>query len=344
MKVAVIGGTGFISSRLVAMLLERGHEVTVLTRGASEAPPGLEGARFVQGSRHDPAVLRDLARSAEWDLVYDMIAYRPEESRAAGEAFAGYVDRFVHCSTISVYMVSNEVRCPITEDQDKAPLMPHFLRNPFGMDYGILKRECEDVLWAMHAAGSLSVAMVRPTFVCGPRDPMRRDWFWIERILDGGPLLVPGSGDHAFQSVYVDDVASAFVAAGLREEAPGNAFNIAGNEIFSLRDYLAALSTLLGREPEIVTVPQDEFDRWPYSVGRGVDVFPFNTRRTAVFSLDRVRHELGVRLTPFDEWMPGTIEWYLAQAESSAGYEHRQEEIEWARFVHGANNAWTAEE
>ena len=33
--------------------------------------------------------------------------------------------------------------------------------------------------------------MLRPTFVCGPNDPAKRDFFWIERILD---KIVEGRG------------------------------------------------------------------------------------------------------------------------------------------------------
>jgi nucleoside-diphosphate-sugar epimerase len=67
-------------------------------------------------------------------------------------------------------------------------------RNPFGMDYGINKRRCEEVIWESYSKSGLPVTVIRPTFVCGPEDPARRDYFWIERILDGKPLLVPGSG------------------------------------------------------------------------------------------------------------------------------------------------------
>jgi nucleoside-diphosphate-sugar epimerase len=332
MKSLVIGGTGFISGRLVAMLAGAGHAVTTLTRGIAPAPNHDTPVRMVRGERSDEALLRRLA-GEDWDVVFDMIAYEPDESRLVGEAFAGSTGRLVHCSTISVYMVSDRVQCPVTEDQDQAPLMPHFPRNPFGMDYGIRKRQCEEVLWSMHARGELEVTMLRPTYVCGPRDPVRRDWFWIERILDGGPLLVPGSGDHAFQSVFVDDVARAFLTASSLPSAAGRAYNVAGREIFSLNEYLRALAEMLGREADLVHVPQHTFDAWQFSTADGVDVFPFNTRRTAVFSLDRTGTELGLALTPFQEWMPSTIGWFVGRGKPSPGYEHRRDEIALARSL-----------
>jgi nucleoside-diphosphate-sugar epimerase len=332
MKILLIGGTGFISSWIVKKLLERDHEVTVATRGRT-VPHGYEAAK-VKFAVVDRSSRESLSRGigrATFDAVIDMVAYRPEESKAAIEALKGKSGRFVHCSTISVYMVSYEVQCPITEDQDKGRVMEYFPRNPFGMDYGLKKRECESVLWDAHDENTFPVTMLRPTFVCGPQDPAKRDFFWIERILDGGPLLVPGGGSHPFQSVYVEDVAAAFVKALDVPASVGESYNIVSEEIFSLNDYLGALSNLLGKRPELIHVDQDVFDALPFSTSDAGDVFPFNVRRTSVFSVEKAKRDLGFRSTPFRSWMPKTIEWFTRQFKGhSNGYERRWDEMKFA--------------
>jgi nucleoside-diphosphate-sugar epimerase len=263
-----------------------------------------------------------------------MVAYLPGDSAAAARAFRGKVGRFIHCSTVSVYMVSNNVQCPITEDQDKGPLMEYDPRNPFGMDYGIQKRACEAVLWDAHDSAVFPVTMLRPVFVSGPGDPAKRDYFWIERIRDGKPLLVPGSGDIAFQQVYVDDVARIFAALADVPNSVGKAYNITGEEIFSLNDYLATLGVLLGKQPEIVHVDQATFDALPFSRSAEGDVFTFNTRRTAVFSLDRIKRDLGYRATPFPEYMQTTIDWWTDSGRGhSHGYSRRAEELDFIQRV-----------
>jgi nucleoside-diphosphate-sugar epimerase len=329
MKVLIIGGTGFISSSMTRKLLEKGHQVTHFNRGISgtseEIHPELN---YIKGDRNKTEDLRMAALSDSYDVVYDMAAYEPAQTAAAVNLFRDNTERFIHCSTISVYMVSNDVTIPITEDQDNKPLMEYNKRNPFGMDYGIDKRKCEEVLWEKYIKEGFPMTIIRPTFVCGPEDPARRDYFWIERILDGRPLLVPGSGDCKFQNIYVEDCAEIFCRAGETEISIGQAYNAAAEEVFTLNSYLKALGKLLDREIEIVHIDQDEFDKLDISYSLKGDVFPFNTRRDAVFSLDKVKSDLKYKSTLFDHWMEDTIKWYLnADQKHSTGYEYREEEL-----------------
>ncbi len=341
MRLLLLGGTGFISASIVRRLLAEGHEVTTLTRGRTPDPFGND--RQVDRRVGDRRFVADLTAAVDgrrFDAVFDMVAYTAEESARAVEALAPHCDRFIHASTVSVYMVSNRVMCPITEDQAEAPLMPDWPRNPFGMGYGIDKRSCETELLKAHEDGRVAVTLLRPAFVAGPRDPGRRDWFWIERILDGRPLLVPGSGDYAFQMVYVEDVANAFVSALHHPATIGKAYNIAAEEVFSLNEYLTRLAAILGREVSLIHVDQEVFDAQSFSYFPGADVFPYNTRRTAVFSLDQAKRDLAFRSTPWESWISETITWYREyDAAPSYGYDRREEEVAFAESWRRANAA-----
>ncbi|MGE5680423.1 MAG: NAD-dependent epimerase/dehydratase family protein [Bacillota bacterium] len=330
MKIFIIGGTGFISTRLTELLLKSGHEVTVFTRGKTKPLfTGSGDLNLIHGDRKDVRLLSEIAGKHDYDVLYDMIAYYPKDSEQIVDIFSGKTGRIIHCSTISVYMISNDIQPPVTEDQWDRPIMQHWDRNPFGMDYGINKRKCEEVLWNAHQKGKIKVSMIRPTYVSGPNDLAKRDFFWIERIMDQEPLLVPGCGDHAFQSVFVDDVARAFSDLLDNESTIGEAYNITAEEIFSLNDYIRALARILKKEVELVHINQEEFDKLPISYNPMGDVFPFNVRRTVVFSLDKAKRDLKYRSTPFNKWMAETINWYLTKFQShSVGYEYRLQELQ----------------
>ncbi len=325
MNIFMIGGTGFISSCLTRRLQAAGHTITLFTRGKKPVP--FIGVETVRGDRRNPADLRNAAGSRTFDVVIDMVAYDPADSQTAADVFSGRIGRFVQMSTVSVYMVSAGVRCPVTEDQDKLPLMPFWDRNPFGMEYGINKRKCEDILWKAHDLRKFPVTMLRPTFVSGPHDPSMRDWFWIERILDGKPLLVPGTGDIPFQLVYSDDVAKVFLDILDQPASVGKVYNVASEEIYTIDRYLNLLGGLLGLTPEIVHIDQEMFQELPFSTHARGDVFPYNVQRPSVFSVNSIKHDLGFISTPFTTWMEMTIEWFRTSGKHSFGYERREEEI-----------------
>lgn len=333
MNIFIIGGTGFLSREVTQMLLNKNYKVTLYTRGKTQHTfSGNNQPILIKGNRQDAAFLKNIVISQIFDAVYDFVSYEEKESQSAIEIFKDRCSRFIHCSTVSVYMVSNEVRCPITEDQDKGPLMEYFPKNPFGMDYGIHKRECEKVLWRAYDEKEFPVTIMRPTYISGPGDPAMRDYFWVERILDDGPLLVPGSGDFAFQQVYIKDAARAFVDVLYSQSSIGQAYNVAAEEIFSLNDYLKALAKLVDRDPELVHVDQNIFDLQPFSYYHGGDVFTFNTRRTAIFSLDNIKNDLKYNSTPFEKWMPLTIDWFMkSNTGHSHGYANRKDELDFIK-------------
>ncbi|GAA1587731.1 MULTISPECIES: NAD(P)-dependent oxidoreductase [Kribbella] len=62
MKIAVIGASGMVGSRVAAEAVGRGHEVTGVTRSGGELPAGV---RAVRGSANDVATARELAADAD---------------------------------------------------------------------------------------------------------------------------------------------------------------------------------------------------------------------------------------------------------------------------------------
>jgi nucleoside-diphosphate-sugar epimerase len=88
MRTLIIGGTGLISRGIVKHLLARGAEVTAFNRGTRAEPPLPADVRTVLGDRDDAAALPALARES-FDVVIDMVCFRPEQAAAAVAAFGG---------------------------------------------------------------------------------------------------------------------------------------------------------------------------------------------------------------------------------------------------------------
>ena len=138
MRVLVTGGAGYIGSTVTTLLLDQGHQVTVvddLSTGHRDAVPA--GATFVEGRVHDLAA--ELVRP-ELDAVLHFAAFiAAGESVAAPEKYwennvlgslrlldavrtAG-VPRLVFSSTANIY--GNPTELPITETAVAAPPNPY---------------------------------------------------------------------------------------------------------------------------------------------------------------------------------------------------------------------------
>ena len=102
------------------------------------------------------------------------------------DALGGRGGRHVFISTVSVY----DEPLPPNSDED-APLATLDDPDTEVVDehtYGGLKVLCERAV-QRHYSDAL---VIRPTYVVGPHDYTHRFTYWIERIADGGRVLVPG--------------------------------------------------------------------------------------------------------------------------------------------------------
>lgn len=102
MRVLVIGGTGNISSGVVAALLERNHQVALFNRGKRPDPPPPD-VQVVQSDRRAREDLESKLWVEKFDAVIGMISFVADDAASSLRAFRGRVEHFVHCSTVMTY-------------------------------------------------------------------------------------------------------------------------------------------------------------------------------------------------------------------------------------------------
>jgi nucleoside-diphosphate-sugar epimerase len=120
--------------------------------------------------------------------------------------------------------------------------------------YGLGKRQAEEILAAAQEAGDFTAVRLRFPVVGGPADPTGRFAGYVARLGDGDPLLIPDGGFNTFRHVYVKDAAAAVLAA-MEHPGPGQGWNIASREIFSVRDLVREMAACLGRPEPVVVAP-----------------------------------------------------------------------------------------
>jgi nucleoside-diphosphate-sugar epimerase len=307
-NVLIIGGTRFVGRYTALALQEAGHDVAVFTRGRqkSDLPAGI---LHLKGDRKNDAELEAAAVAREWDVVWDNMSYTADDARSAVRIFGGRCRLFVHTSTLAVYSVCEGILSPYREEDFQRGRPRYELRGRYPYDYGIQRREGEQVLQGAFAAEGFPFVSIRLPAVLGPRDYSLRAWSYWRRMIEDRRLILPDGGAEMHRAVYSGDVVKALLSIISRGgELAGRAYNLAGREIVSLRQFVERSAAVLGVEVEILDFPRSALE------GAGLDpekLSPYTTWGNHLHSIARAQHELEFVPTPLEEWLAPTIEWHL---------------------------------
>ena len=291
-------------------LMRRGVET--IAAGRKERPYGTFTS-YVAFDRTDEAQLEHVLSQVQPDVVLDLACYLPGEVEAVARHFKG--QRYVFVST-GVY--PNLDGRPAREEDFK-PLEGD---PPVAPDYMDGKRWCETVLARTEG---LPWTVVRPPAIFGAADHTLRIAAYIERVADGGPLLVPAeSFERQAGLAWVRDIGFACaLACDLRRDTTGKAYNAAFDGV-SLRDLIEGIGRALDAPVTFFPMPYSELPE-------GASPYGPDPRRSAGYVLDRSRRELGFEPSALEDALAETLAWYRVAHPSHPGYANRAKELAIAR-------------
>jgi len=149
-RVFITGGTGYIGSALIPILLERGHRVRVLVRSGSKAKPPAE-CEVVSGNALDANTYRQLIRPAD-TFIHLVGVPHPSPSKGAEFRAIDLVsarEAIDACAELGMrHFIYLSVAHP-------APMMK---------DYIAVRAECEEMIQKRQ----LNATILRPWYVLGP--------------------------------------------------------------------------------------------------------------------------------------------------------------------------------
>lgn len=299
--------------------------MTTLSRG-NHAP--VENAERLVADRRDPARLAAAIGGRRFDLTVDLAAYDARAVETLWRVPATSLGRTVMISTGQVYMVTEGAPAIPRESDSRRPVMPEPAADSPDHPqwaYGIGKRAAESVLLSLRRHHGVRALVLRAPVLQGEGDPTLRLWAWLERMLDGAPLLLPDRGRRATRFLDVADVARLVerIASGLWPR--GAVYNLAAPRVTSLGRFLSLAARAAGVSPEFVPIASASL------AGEGLDItaWPFAGRWSSVLDPGRARRELGFTGTPPEQYLPRVVRWHLEHrpASSHPGYSQRAAEI-----------------
>ncbi len=298
-KALVTGGTGFIGSNVVDLLIENGHSVRLFSRKA-DLPARLsgKGVTVFPGDLQDADAVLDAMEGM--DVFYHIGEIKNTSPRAAKknrqlvETIFDNIGRtgiwrFIFVSSLTVAGIPSVI--PATEETGPK-LVPD-------EHYTAYKRQCEEIL---RAQAAVEHVIIRPGVVYGSGS--RYLGGLIASVERFGPLGFPfiGRGRNVAPLVHVKDLARAIYLAGLRQEAAGRTLNLTDGLPHSWQDFFNAIAVSLGKKFRLLPVPSValrvpskavDFFGSLFNVSFSLDTYVRYATADLLFSNDEARRVLG---------------------------------------------------
>lgn len=241
LSICILGGTGFLGTRLVARLIKDGHRVSVLSRDRElhKHLLVLPGLTLENCDVYEEGQLSERFRGN--DVVINLIGILNERG------FGGNGFRRAHTEiTRGVLRASRSagvtrlLQVSALKASEQAP--SYYLRT---------KGEAERLI--REHGGAPDWTIFQPSVIFGPGDSFLNRF---AALLAALPLVFPLARPNArFQPVFVDDVVDA-----LRRSLHGGAcsrqtYELGGPQVYTLREIVSLVAKLTGRRRWIVGLP-----------------------------------------------------------------------------------------
>lgn len=249
MKYAIFGAAGAVGKVLVPLLIDKGHSVRVVGRSAERMRRDF--GRFEPQAEICAADLSDAKGASSAAAGIDTIVYlvgvpytefalHPKLTRTALDAAsAAGVRRFVHIST--VYPYGRPQRDRIDESH---PRNPHTFK-------GRMRKEQEDLVFAADGRNGMRTVILRPPDFYGPTSELSYVHAIFQAALKGGKANVIGPIDTPHEFIFVPDLAATLSEVSAKDEAYGQAWNVAGSGLITTRRFAELVFAGVGKHPQL---------------------------------------------------------------------------------------------
>ena len=312
LKILILGGTSFLGPHQIAYALQRGHSISIFTRGKTK--PTVHQALYDQveqlvGDRKDD--LRAL-ENRQWDAVIDNSGHNAEWTKNSAALLEPNCDLYLYTSSTGVYY-------PYLENDYKEDAKV-LLEEPEGITdeeekieywYGVMKANSE--LEAIKQFGKERSIIVRPTYMIGPADKTNRFIHWPIRLSRGGAILVPGKAGDPVQYMDVRDVAEWMIR--LIEDKKTGTFNAVGPSApQDMYAFIEEAKTAFEAESSFVKIDDYDFLK-AQNIHHIVPwIMPTGKNQGSAKANNEKAIKNGLSFRPLPETVKDTYEWWTSDA------------------------------
>ena len=301
MRVLFIGGTGVISSACSQLAVERGIDLYLLNRGATQRVPP-PGAQIIRADIRNVEETRRALGALQFDAVVNWIAYTPAHIQTDLELFRERTAQYVFISSASVYQ-KPPVSLPITESA--ALFNPHW-------QYSRDKIACENILTHAYRETQFPATIVRPSHTYDQtKIPLPGKWTAMERMRRGKPVIVHGDGTSLWTLTHHRDFAQGFLGLLGNTHALGEAFHITSDEILTWNQIAEILARAAGATPRFIHIASEFIAAFDAEWGAGL---LGDKAHSAIFDNTKLKRAVPdfVAAIPFTQGAREMLAWFDA--------------------------------
>lgn len=283
-KVMVIGGTGNMGAFTVSLLLDRGYEVHVISRGRNRSAP-VPDAVFHTIDRNNAEEYRKCMLETACPFVIDLACQTPEQAKVTWEC-TREAERVVFVSSVSAYGRIRAEELPVRED---------YVSGEIVWEYGQRKRSIEKYYELKYLESGYPVTIMRPTITYGRLPLLIRqigmDNAWIDRIRKGKPIV---TGDPMIlrNFLYAGDAAYALVGALEHPVCIGQTYNMVPLKPKDWGTFHRTVMQAAGREVEMVPVTYEQLRKGESPEFPILDMIPESYRFNGYFSGEKIARDI----------------------------------------------------
>ncbi|MDP9014563.1 MAG: complex I NDUFA9 subunit family protein [Pseudomonadota bacterium] len=310
LSICILGGTGFLGTRLVARLIKDGHRVTVLSRDREQHKHllVLPGLTLENCDVYDEAQVSERFRGK--DVVVNLVGILNERG------FGGSGFYRAHTELTGVVLqaarsagVQRLLQVSALKASPDAP--SHYLRSK-GQAEVLIRENSANLDWTIF----------QPSVMFGPGDSFLNRF---AALLASVPFVFPLARPNArFQPVLVDDVIEAMLRCLRGGPSDGQTYELGGPKVYSLREIVDLVAKLTGRRRWIIGLP-DFISRLQGAVMNFVPGRPFSSDNYWSLTVDSVCSDDGfakLRIKP--QSMIAAARQYLGALEDNARLSHNR--------------------
>lgn len=281
MKILITGGSGFIGSHVVDVLLAQGHEIVIYDL---DAPRYNQPCKYIKGDTND--MERIINSTKGFDIIYHLAAEANVNRFFESPLYSNLITsnsalsvlecarrnnigRVILASTEWIYgsievpekmgWAVEQMENPPNPSGKVSPSIFHiteetpYAQNPDHL-YTSSKIAAELFCKNYKTLYGVNYTIMRYGIPFGERArPETVTPIFINKILNNSEITIHGDGSQTRQFIYVKDLAGGN-AACLKPEAENNIFNINGREKIRVIDIVTTLEEILGKKAKVTFV------------------------------------------------------------------------------------------